>query len=75
MLNEYPSALVSAFVAKISASLTVGELTSQIRGYRDLSDRRIGTTAGSTAAQAPVCKLPSAIAFGCLERAQAHPVA
>ena len=43
--------LVSAFVAKITASLTVGELKAQIQGYRDLFDRRVGTTAGSTSAK------------------------
>lgn len=42
--------LVSAFVAKITAALTVGELKSQIRSYRDLFHRRVGTTAGSTSA-------------------------
>ena len=43
--------VVSAFVAKITASLTVGELKGQIQGYRDLFDRRVGTTAGSTSAK------------------------
>lgn len=42
--------LVSAFVAKITASLTVGELKSHIQGYRDLYNRRVGTTEGSTSA-------------------------
>jgi polar amino acid transport system substrate-binding protein len=42
--------LVSAFVAKITAALTVGELTSQIQSYRDLFNRRVGTTEGSTSA-------------------------
>ncbi len=42
--------LVSAFVAKITASLTVGELKSQIQSYRDLFSRRVGTTEGSTSA-------------------------
>ena len=42
--------IVSAFVAKITAALTVGQLTSQIQGYRDLYGRRVGTTAGSTSA-------------------------
>jgi len=42
--------LVSAFVAKITAALTVGELKSQITGYRDLFHRRVGTTTGSTSA-------------------------
>lgn len=43
--------LVSAFVAKITAALTVGELTSQISSYRDLFNRRVGTTEGSTSAE------------------------
>ncbi len=42
--------LVSAFVAKITASLTVSELKAQIQSYRDLFNRRVGTTAGSTSA-------------------------
>ena len=42
--------LVSAFVAKITAALTVGELKSQIQSYRDLFHRRVGTTEGSTSA-------------------------
>ncbi|MBU2531811.1 MAG: transporter substrate-binding domain-containing protein [Alphaproteobacteria bacterium] len=42
--------LVSAFVAKITAALTVGELKSQIQSYRDLFNRRVGTTEGSTSA-------------------------
>ena len=42
--------VVSAFVAKITAALTVGELKSQIQGYRDLYGRRVGTTEGSTSA-------------------------
>lgn len=42
--------LVSAFVAKITAALTVSELKSQIQSYRDLFNRRVGTTAGSTSA-------------------------
>jgi polar amino acid transport system substrate-binding protein len=41
--------IVSAFVAKITATLTVGELQAQIRGYTDLYDKRVGTTEGSTA--------------------------
>ncbi|MEM1307043.1 MAG: transporter substrate-binding domain-containing protein, partial [Pseudomonadota bacterium] len=41
--------IVSAFVAKITATLTVGELQSQIRGYTDLYGKRVGTTQGSTA--------------------------
>jgi polar amino acid transport system substrate-binding protein len=42
--------VVSAFVAKITAALTVGELKSQIQSYRDLYGRRVGTTQGSTSA-------------------------
>lgn len=42
--------VVSAFVAKITAALTVGELKNQIQGYRDLYGRRVGTTTGSTSA-------------------------
>ncbi|MEO1795112.1 MAG: transporter substrate-binding domain-containing protein, partial [Pseudomonadota bacterium] len=41
--------VVSAFVAKITATLTVGELQSQIQGYADLYGKRVGTTKGSTA--------------------------
>ncbi len=41
---------VSAFVAKITASLTVGHLTSRVQSYRDLYSRRVGTTQGSTSA-------------------------
>jgi polar amino acid transport system substrate-binding protein len=42
--------LVSAFVAKITAALTVGELKNEIQSYRDLFNKRVGTTAGSTSA-------------------------
>ncbi len=42
---------VSAFVAQITASLTISELTSQVDGYNDLHGKRVGTTAGSTSAQ------------------------
>jgi len=42
--------IVSAFVAKITATLTVGELQSQIQSYSDLYGRKVGTTRGSTAA-------------------------
>ncbi len=42
--------IVSAFVAKITATLTVGELRSQIQSYTDLYGRKIGTTSGSTSA-------------------------
>lgn len=40
--------VVSAFVAKITAALTVGELKNQIQSYRDLYGRRVGTTQSST---------------------------
>jgi polar amino acid transport system substrate-binding protein len=43
--------VVSAFVAQITASLTVGELRSQVDGYKDLYDKRVGTTNGSTSAR------------------------
>lgn len=42
--------VVSAFVAQITAALTVGQLTSQVGGYQDLYDKRVGTTSGSTSA-------------------------
>lgn len=42
--------VVSIFVAKITATLTVGELRSQIQGYSDLYGKRVGTTSGSTSA-------------------------
>ena len=42
--------VVSAFVAKITATLTVGELQSQIQSYTDLYGKKVGTTRGSTAA-------------------------
>lgn len=42
--------VVSAFVAKITSAVTVGELRSQIGSYSDLYGRRVGTTAGSTSA-------------------------
>lgn len=41
---------VSAFVAQITASLTVSELTSQVSDLSDLRGRRVGTTVGSTSA-------------------------
>ncbi|MCB1510757.1 MAG: transporter substrate-binding domain-containing protein [Hyphomicrobiaceae bacterium] len=41
---------VSAFVAKITASLTVGHLTARVQSYRDLYSRSVGTTSGSTSA-------------------------
>jgi polar amino acid transport system substrate-binding protein len=40
----------AAFVAKITSVLTVAELQSQIRSHKDLYGRKVGTTAGSTAA-------------------------
>jgi polar amino acid transport system substrate-binding protein len=40
--------VVSAFVAKITAALTVGEPKNQIQSYRDLYGRRVGTTQSST---------------------------
>lgn len=43
--------VVSAFVAQITATLTVAELQSQIGSVNDLYGKRVGTTAGSTAAQ------------------------
>ena len=42
--------VVSIFVAKITATLTVGQLRSQIQGYSDLYAKRVGTTSGSTSA-------------------------
>ncbi|MGI9420252.1 MAG: transporter substrate-binding domain-containing protein [Geminicoccaceae bacterium] len=42
--------VVSIFVAKITATLTVGELRSQVQGYSDLYTKRVGTTSGSTSA-------------------------
>ncbi len=41
--------LVSAFVAKITATLTVSELQSQIGSIQDLYGTQVGTTSGSTA--------------------------
>jgi polar amino acid transport system substrate-binding protein len=40
--------VVSAFVAQITTALTVGELRSQVSGFEDLRDKRVGTTAPST---------------------------
>lgn len=40
--------VVSAFVAQITASLTVGQLQNQVGGYEDLYDKKVGTTTGST---------------------------
>lgn len=42
--------VVSAFVAKITASLTVGELKSQIQNHNDLYGKKVATTTGSTSA-------------------------
>lgn len=42
---------VSAFVAQITASLTVSELSSQVDSYNDLHGKRVGTTTASTSAQ------------------------
>ncbi len=42
--------VVSIFVAKITATLTVGELRSSVQSLSDLYGRKIGTTAGSTTA-------------------------
>lgn len=42
--------IVSAFVAKITSALTIGQLRAQVQGYDDLYDRRVGTTENSTAA-------------------------
>ncbi len=42
--------VVSAFVAKISSTMTVHELRSDIESYSDLYGKRVGTTRGSTAA-------------------------
>ena len=42
--------VVSIFVAKITAALTVGELRTQIQSYDDLYGKKIGTTSGSTSA-------------------------
>ena len=43
--------VVSAFVAQITASLTVQELRAQIDSVTDLDGRRVGTTAGSTSSR------------------------
>ena len=42
--------VVSAFVAQITAALTVNQLTNQVNGYEDLYTRKVGTTSGSTSA-------------------------
>ncbi|MGY3438167.1 MULTISPECIES: transporter substrate-binding domain-containing protein [unclassified Marinovum] len=41
--------VVSIFVAKITASLTVSALTSNVTGLNDLDSREVGSVAGSTA--------------------------
>lgn len=43
--------VVSAFVAQITATITVSELQSQIGGINDLYGKQVGTTNGSTAAE------------------------
>lgn len=43
--------VVSAFVAQITAALTVGELRSQIGGLSDLYDKKVGTTESSTSSR------------------------
>lgn len=43
--------LVSAFVATLTSAMTVSELKSGINSVQDLYGKRVGTTAGSTAAQ------------------------
>lgn len=43
--------VVSAFVAQITAALTVGELRSQIGGVNDLYDKKVGTTVSSTSSR------------------------
>lgn len=42
---------VSAFVAQITAALTVSELTSQVNSINDLQNKRVGTTSASTSAE------------------------
>jgi polar amino acid transport system substrate-binding protein len=42
--------VVSIFVAKITATLTVNELRSSIESVSDLHGKRVGTTSGSTSA-------------------------
>lgn len=42
--------VVSAFVAQITSTLTVGKLNAQVAGYEDLYDKRVGTTSASTSA-------------------------
>lgn len=42
--------IVSIFVAKITATLTVNAINSNVSGINDLYDKRVGTIGGSTAA-------------------------
>ena len=42
--------VVSAFVAQVTATLTVGKLNAQVAGYEDLYDKKVGTTSASTSA-------------------------
>lgn len=44
--------IISSFTAAIATSLTVGQLSSGIRGVSDLSNARVATVAGSAAADA-----------------------
>ncbi len=48
--------VVSAFVAQVTATLTVGKLNAQVAGYEDLYDKRVGTTSGSTSANFLIAK-------------------
>ena len=43
--------IVSIFVAKITATLTVNAINSNVSGINDLYDKRVGTIGGSTAAR------------------------
>ena len=43
--------VVSAFVAQITASLTVESLKSQVNSHNDLRGKRVGTTEGSTSSR------------------------
>ena len=42
--------VVGAFVAQITAALTVNQIVNQVDGYEDLYGKRVGTTSGSTSA-------------------------
>ncbi len=42
--------VVSIFVAKITATITIGELRSSVQSVNDLFGKRVGTTTGSTSA-------------------------